>query len=210
MFIQLLASGTSQQNYSVCKFNLWAVTSNRRPLCRRDGGVCQRAAPYGLIGMLSKRGGMMGELRSKCPCLISICYHWFMTILFYRRKDHLRGNLSFCELCLFSASVRFILFRYFLPSVSVSLKSYGLCFSSRESCGKCQIYWADWTAGHAQDRAGASEHCYLSHRCWFMFQSRRKVWGMRARASVSCFVSLCVHDKLCESQYFREQHRLAH
>lgn len=119
------------------------------------------------------------------------------------------GNLSFCELCLSSASVHFILFRYFLPSVSVSVKSYGLCFSSRESCGKCQIYWADWTAGHAQDEAGASKHCCLSHRRWFMFQSRRTAWGMRARASVSCSVSLHTHDKLCESHYFIEQHRLA-
>lgn len=36
----------------------------------------------------------MGELRSKCPCLISICYRRFMTILFYRREDHLRGGIS--------------------------------------------------------------------------------------------------------------------
>lgn len=211
MFIQLLASGTSQQNYSVCKFNLWAVTSNRRPLCRRDGGVCQRAAPYGLTGTLSKRRGMMGELRSKCPCLISICYRRFMTILFYRREDHLRGGIShFVNFVSFLPLVHFILFRYSLPSVSVSVKSYGSCFSSRESCGKCQIYWADWTAGHAQDGAGASKHCYLSHRCWFMFRSRRTAWGMRARASVSRFASLRIHDKLCESHYFREQHRLAH
>lgn len=34
MFIQIFASGTSQQNYSVCKFNLWGVTSNRRLLLR--------------------------------------------------------------------------------------------------------------------------------------------------------------------------------
>lgn len=75
MFIQLLASGTSQQNSSVCKFNLWAITSNRRLFCRHDSGVCQSACPYGLIGILSKHKGMMGELWSKCPCPVvpSIC-----------------------------------------------------------------------------------------------------------------------------------------
>lgn len=73
MFIQLLASGISQQNYSVCKFNLQAVTGNRRFFCRRDGGLCQSAGLYGLIGMLSKHRGMMGELWSKCPCSIPLC-----------------------------------------------------------------------------------------------------------------------------------------
>lgn len=71
MFIQLLASGTSQQNYSVCKFNLWAVTSNRRLFCRRDGGVCQSAGSYGLIGILSKHKGMMEELWCPCPFILS-------------------------------------------------------------------------------------------------------------------------------------------
>lgn len=82
MFIQLLASGTSQQNYSVCKFNLWAITSNRRLLCRRDGGVCQSVGPHGLIGILSKHKGMMGELRSKCPCHITLCFCASLFVIF--------------------------------------------------------------------------------------------------------------------------------
>lgn len=67
MFIQIFASGTSQQNYSVRKFNLWGVTSNRRSFCLCDGRVCQRAGPYRLIGIISKHRGMMGKPQSKCP-----------------------------------------------------------------------------------------------------------------------------------------------
>lgn len=72
MFIQIFASGTSRPKYSLCKFNLRGVTSNRRLFCVRAGRVCQSAASYGLIGILSKPKGMMGELWSKQLCPITL------------------------------------------------------------------------------------------------------------------------------------------
>lgn len=104
MFIQLLASGTSQQNYSLCKFNLWAVTGNSRPHCCRDAGVCQSAGLYGLVGILSKRQGMMGKLSSRCLCPITVrlfdspsVSSYFQQLLYTYWMINLKKRVAFCD-----------------------------------------------------------------------------------------------------------------
>lgn len=133
MFIQLLASGKSQQNSSVCKFNLWAITSNRRLFCRHDSGVCQSACPYGLIGILSKHKGMMGELWSKCPCpiifRIPASNHWFMTILMLPRLcmqtnhllDYVHAHFVFITCLFLSLCINILLDLFSCLTVAASV-----------------------------------------------------------------------------------------
>lgn len=93
MFIQIFASGKSRLKYSLCKFNLRGVTSNRRLFCVRAGRVCQSAASYGLIGILSKHKGMMGELWSKQLCPLHFAFFSFLIHIHYfiRILMHLCG-----------------------------------------------------------------------------------------------------------------------
>lgn len=105
MFIQIFASGTSRPKYSLCKFNLQGVTSNRRLFCVRAGRVCQSAASYGLIGILSKHKGMMGELWSKQLCPLHFAFFSFLIHIHYfiRILMHLCGlnRNSFFARCIF-------------------------------------------------------------------------------------------------------------
>lgn len=108
MFIQPLASGTSQQYCSVCKFNLWAITNNRRLSHRCDRRVCQCACPYGLIRILAKHKGMTAELWSRCPgpfplaktCLQLLMYDSLQTRrLNFSLLDDFHGFCVFSTLC---------------------------------------------------------------------------------------------------------------
>lgn len=189
MFIQLLASGTSQQNSSVCKFNLWAITSNRRLFCRRDSGACQSACPYGLTGILSKHKGMMGELWSKCPCPIILripaSNHWFMTILMLpllcmqtnHLLDYVHAHFVFITLSL-SISLHQYSVRSFLLSDSCSI-----------CCGKPQIYWAGWTAEQQNSSLKNTAPSLTATDFYSELNKRFRNEGMCAFVPASCSLS---------------------
>lgn len=108
MFIQPLASGPSQPYCSVCKFNLWAITNNRRLSHRCDRRVCQCACPYGLIRILAKHKGMTAELWSRCSgpftlvrtCLQLLMYDSLQTrMLNFSLLDYFHGFCVFSALC---------------------------------------------------------------------------------------------------------------
>lgn len=92
MFIQIFASGTSRPKYSLCKFNLRGVTSNRRLFCVRAGRVCQSAASYGLIGywdiIKAQRNDGRALVQATMPYhfavfSFSIHIHYFIRILMH-------------------------------------------------------------------------------------------------------------------------------
>lgn len=124
MFIQPLASGTSQQYCSVCKFNLWAITNNRRLSHRCDRSVCQYACPYGLIRILAKRKGMTAELWSRCPGPFTLV-KTFLQLLMYDSLQTRMPNFSLLDhfhgFCAFVSFQRYV--RYFFLS-----DSHSFCF----------------------------------------------------------------------------------
>lgn len=167
MFIQIFESGTSQQKYSVWKIQYVRYNQQQKAFCACDGGVC--------LWILSKHKGMMGELQSS-PCPITLCLaaSWiiintFITVLV---------SALYC-ICLYTEFIKlftrqgYLCVLYLVPLIfisyfffhSVSLWELWLLFFS--SCGKCQIYWADWTAGHVRNWMAISKHCSLSLHHWF-------------------------------------------
>lgn len=182
MFIQIFASGTSEQNCSVCKFDLWGVTSNRRIFWVHDGRECQSAGLYGLLGILSKHKGMMEKLqRGNSPhtlqhlrlptptsthnSLLNFRSEWKVTPSTYTSRQVFSGLffLPFLPVPTVRSSRLYRLLTFISEKVTATLSS------SRESCGSFRfieqngLEGMEATENHSPTpapRLGAADLCF--------------------------------------------------
>lgn len=198
MFIQIFASGTSRPKYSLCKFNLRGVTSNRRLFCVRAGRVRLRMDLLGYYQSTKEWWESFGPSNyALFTLLFSPSWSIFIILLeFWCIYAGWIGIPSLPDVFFFFPNVHFCCFTstYFsFLSVSVCVKVMASLFPSRESCGKSQIYWqiglqdvytTEPLSPNTGPHLGAADLCVTE---WEALQEWR---GMYARL---CLFFFCQH-----------------